>query len=216
MDAGEDDGVREEAVRLGHLKPRASEREIYLSATGFRAPSGSVLVTTASKVLAESLAKALAIEEDGVAFFRRASLLAADPRVKSSFYKIAHEKEQHRERLRAAIEEFSFRKLPKVVPPDVYPKDEFKDIECYVCGHQADVDKLPDVCPSCGAARYAFEKEISQETAWSLAATSSKATAKLYRGMASKLRSEARELFLGLAKAEQELAREAQYELSEA
>lgn len=168
-----------------------------------------------SKVIAQSLAKALAVEEDGVAFFRRASLLAADPRVKSSFYKIAHEKEQHLERLRAAVESFSFRRLPAVEHPDVYPRDEFKKIECYVCGTAADVDELPHVCPSCGAARYAFEKEIGQATAWSLAVTSSKAAGKLYRSLASSLRSEARDLFLGLAKAEQKLAREAQFELSE-
>lgn len=61
---------------------------------------------------------------------------------------------------------------PKV--PPFFPFDEYEKIECYVCGYVAKADDLPEVCPSCGAARYAFEREVSQDRAWDLVVRTTK------------------------------------------
>lgn len=58
--------------------------------------------------------------------------------------------------------------------PDLFPSEDYKKVECYVCGYEADADEIPESCPSCDAARYAFEKDVSQERAWELVARTTK------------------------------------------
>lgn len=117
----------------------------------------------------DSIRQAAQVERDGVAFFRRANKLAADPRVKFIFGRAAEEYENALK----AIEPLAKGKgTPKV--PTIFPFEEYNRIECYVCGYEATADEIPEVCPSCGAARYAFERELSQERAWDLVSRTTK------------------------------------------
>src|SRR5207244_660670 len=56
------------------------------------------------------------------------------------------------------------------VMPGIYPINVVSKVECYVCGFAADTKAMPNTCPNCGAARYAFEKEIALTKAWEIAA----------------------------------------------
>ena len=103
------------------------------------------------------------VDRDGAAFFRRANLLAADPRVKFIFGRAA---EEYENAAKAVAPLAKGKGKPKV--PSFFPFEEYETIECYVCGHVAHADDLPEVCPECGAARYAFEREVSQDRAWDL------------------------------------------------
>jgi len=103
------------------------------------------------------------VDRDGATFFHRANLLAADPRVKFIFGRAAEEFENARKVLAPLA-----KGKGKARVPSFFPFEEYDKIECYVCGHVADADDLPEACPGCGAARYAFEREVSQGRAWEL------------------------------------------------
>jgi len=109
------------------------------------------------------------VDRDGAAFFHRANLLAADPRVKFIFGRAA---EEYTNALHAVEPFAKGRGKPKT--PAFFPFEEYEKIECYVCGHVADAEDLPEVCPGCGAAQYAFEREVTQGSAWDLVARTTK------------------------------------------
>ena len=117
----------------------------------------------------DALRRVAQVDRDGAAFFHRANLLAADPRVKFIFGRAA---EEYRNALRA-VEPFA-KGRGKPAVPTFFPFEEYETIECYVCGHVADAEDLPEVCPGCGAARYAFEREVTQGSAWDLVARTTK------------------------------------------
>src|SRR2546426_8239955 len=117
----------------------------------------------------DALRQVAQVDRDGAAFFHRANLLAADPRVKFIFGRAA---EEYGNALRA-IEPFA-KGRGKANVPSFFPFEEYEKIECYVCGHVADAEDLPEVCPGCGAARYAFEREVTQGSAWDLVARTTK------------------------------------------
>ena len=117
----------------------------------------------------EAIRQLAQVERDGAAFFHRANRLAADPRVKFIFGRAAEEYENALK----ALEPFAKgRGTPKA--PAIFPFADYADVECYVCGFEVEGDDIPEVCPSCGAARYAFEKEVSQDRAWELVARTTK------------------------------------------
>ena len=119
----------------------------------------------------EAIRQVAQVDRDGAAFFRRANRLVADPRVKFIFLRAAEEygNAVHAlERLRGS--------KAKAKVPAFFPFAEYERIDCYVCGYEASADDIPEVCPSCGAARYAFEREVSQNRAWDLVARTTKAT----------------------------------------
>ena len=123
----------------------------------------------ASPKASEAIRQVAQVERDGATFFRRANRLAADPRVKFIFARAAEEYES----ALATLEPLAKGKgKPKV--PSLFPFDEYGKIECYVCGYQTGPDEMPEVCPSCGAARYAFEKEVTQGRAWELVTKTTK------------------------------------------
>src|SRR2546427_149118 len=65
------------------------------------------------------------------------------------------------------------------VMPGIYPMNVVAKVECYVCGFVAETKAMPNTCPNCGAARYAFEKEISLSKAWEIAADAGRKSATL-------------------------------------
>ncbi|HEV8595782.1 MAG TPA: hypothetical protein VGR51_09660 [Thermoplasmata archaeon] len=117
----------------------------------------------------DALRQAAQVERDGIAFFRRANKLAADPRVKFIFGRAA---EEYESALKALAPFAKGKGKPKV--PAIFPFEEYNRIECYVCGYESTAEEIPEVCPSCGAARYAFERELSQERAWDLVTRTTK------------------------------------------
>jgi len=117
----------------------------------------------------EAIRQLAQVERDGAAFFRLANRLAADPRVKFIFGRAAEEYENAAKVLGPLAKG---KGKPKV--PAFFPFEEYEDIECYVCGFVVKGDEIPEICPSCGAARYAFEKEVPQDRAWDLVARTTK------------------------------------------
>jgi hypothetical protein len=118
---------------------------------------------------ADALRIAAQVGRDGVAFFRRAKSLSADPRVKFIFGRAAEEFEKARD----ALEEVPGAKA-RGNAPAVFPFERFERMVCVVCGHEAKGKEPPKSCPACGAARYAFERDVKQDEAWNLVARSTK------------------------------------------
>ncbi|MBI4416171.1 MAG: hypothetical protein HY557_04220 [Euryarchaeota archaeon] len=120
------------------------------------------------------------VGRDAVAFFRRAKSLAADPRVKFIFDRATEVYERAVKLLES---------LPgargKAKAPDIFPFSEYERIECYVCGFEAKGDEPPESCPSCGAARYAFERDVSQDKAWDVVAKGTRDALALTRKLAA-------------------------------
>ncbi len=117
----------------------------------------------------EAVRQAAQVDRDGADFFRRANRLAADPRVKFIFGRAAEEYERA---YKVLVPLAKGRGKAKV--PSFFPFEEYETIECYVCGHVAKADDLPEVCPGCGAARYAFERDVHQGSAWDLVVRTTK------------------------------------------
>ncbi|OGS50939.1 MAG: hypothetical protein A3K65_03760 [Euryarchaeota archaeon RBG_16_68_12] len=55
----------------------------------------------------------------------------------------------------------------------MYPFEAVAKVECYACGYVS--EEIPPSCPSCGAARYAFEKEFKPSMAWEISVAAGKA-----------------------------------------
>src|SRR6266550_658781 len=89
------------------------------------------------------------------------------------------------------------------------------EVECYVCGFVADTKAMPNVCPSCGAARYAFEKEIALTKAWEIASETERHSAVLFRESAARAAGPARSLLEELAKEDESQATLADRQLAE-
>lgn len=161
---------------------------------------------------AQVVRRAAQIDRDGERFFQRANQLAADPRVKFIFGRAAEEYG----RALKLLEPLAKGK-GNVRVPSIFPFKEYDRIECYVCGFEARADALPEVCPSCGAARYAFEREVSRESAWNLVARTTKealaATRKIAKGVT---RGEAKEAMAEAAGIRKRLLEEAKEERARA
>ncbi len=116
--------------------------------------------------LDSALGAILRLEQDGVRFHRRASAIAADPRVRQLFERLATRCESSLAAIRDAASEADAH--PETSEgPSPYPWDAVAKVECYACGYVA--EEIPPSCPSCGAARYAFEKEFKASMAWEIA-----------------------------------------------
>jgi hypothetical protein len=114
----------------------------------------------------------LRLERDGVAFHRRASAVAADPRVRQLFERMARQREASLVALEDAVAKAKVEPLLSEGPTP-YPFDAVRKVECYACGYVA--EEIPASCPSCGAARYAFEKEFKASMAWEIAVAAGRA-----------------------------------------
>src|SRR5205814_10270785 len=101
------------------------------------------------------------------------------------------------------------------VMPGIYPLDAVAKVECYVCGFVADTKAMPNQCPSCGAARYAFEKEIALTKAWEIASETERHATVLIRESAARAAGPARTLLEELAREDEGQATLADRQLAE-
>jgi len=168
-------------------------------------------VKSSEREIEESFAASLALEEAGVAFYERAGAVTADPRVRLIFQRLARVKHDHLRLLRDRAAAMGVRGGHAAKAPTVYPTEAFARVECYVCGYGS-VD-IPDACPKCGSARYAFEKEVSKAMAWELAATSARASVAFLRGLEERYPA-GQPLLDSLRAAEEASAAEAEGELT--
>src|SRR5438876_970516 len=97
----------------------------------------------------------------------------------------------------------------------IFPLDAVAKVECYVCGFVAETKAMPSVCPSCGAARYAFEKEIALAKAWEIASETDRHSAVLFRASAAQAAGATRTLLEDLAKEDEGQAVQADRQLAE-
>ena len=168
-------------------------------------------MSSSERDIEDSFAASLALEEAGVAFFERAGAVTADPRVKLIFHRLARVKQDHIKLLRDRGAAMGVRGTHTSTAPAVYPTAAFARVECYVCGHSS-ID-IPDACPQCGSARYAYEKEINKSMAWELAATSARASATYLHSLEERYPA-GRPLLDPLRAAEEASARESEAELA--
>src|SRR5438132_4850611 len=104
---------------------------------------------------------------------------------------------------------------PAAVMPCTHTLDAVAKVECYVCGFVAETKAMPSVCPSCGAARYAFEKEIALAKAWEIASETGRHSAVLFRASAAQAAGPARTLLEDLAKEDEGQAVQADRQLAD-
>ncbi len=118
------------------------------------------------------------LEKEGAEFYERASKVAADPRARSLFHVMAESKLEAFRILSKELRELAggpplvredeldegpTDDLPQV--PRIYAVNTLVTAACYVCGEEVPVDALPRECPSCGASRYTFERDIDVKRA---------------------------------------------------
>jgi hypothetical protein len=152
------------------------------------------------------LTEALGIVLEGVTFYDLAHLAVADTRVKSTFEDLGRLKRSQLARLEAATGPNA---RAAVQSPKIYPLDVVEKVECYVCGHIADTRSMPSVCPSCGAARYSFEKEIALSKAWEIAGEAARKSSGRFRDLADHASGSGKALLSDLAKEDDGLAAQA-------
>lgn len=149
---------------------------------------------------------------EGVTFCELGHRAVADTRVKLTFEELGKRKRDQLARLESIAGPHARDAAPR---PGFYPIDVVSKVECYVCGHAVETVAMPDQCPSCGAARYSFEKEIALSKAWEIAAAAAKKSAALFRDLAAKATGPARSLLEGLAREEEGLAAQANQQAAE-
>ena len=152
---------------------------------------------------ADPLASAVGAVFEGVTFFELARRAVADTRVKVTFGDLAKRKREQLARLEALAGPRAKDAAPR---PGFYPIEAVAKVECYVCGFGVETQSMPEVCPSCGAARYSFEKEIAPTKAWEIAGTSARKSAALFRDLGGRAQGAAKVLLDELAREEDGLA----------
>jgi len=160
----------------------------------------------------EALVAALGAVLEGVTFYDLANLVVADTRVKLTFEQLGLRKRAQLERLEPVVGAG----LREIAPrPGIYPLEVVSRTECYVCGYGVETAAMPAQCPKCGAARYAFEKEIAQAMAWEIAGVTARKSAALFRLHAQKAAGASKSLLEDLAREEDTTAEEADRQRAE-
>ena len=167
-----------------------------------------------SKVGKESdaLARAIGAVVEGLTFYDLANAAVAEMRVKVAFEEMGRRKKAQLAKLEAIAGQNA---THAAVMPGIYPLDAVAKVECYVCGFVVETKAMPSVCPSCGAARYAFEKEIALTKAWEIASETGRHSAVLFRASAAQAAGPARTLLEELAKEDEGEAIQADRQLAE-
>ena len=156
----------------------------------------------------DALRIAAQVDRDGVAFFRRATSLVTDPRVKFIFGRAADEYGRALKSLEGVPGGKAKGKAPAVFPFEAYDR-----IECSVCGYETTGDEIPERCPSCDAVRYAFERDVKREEAWNLVARTTKESLALARKAAKVVtKAEARDAVAQAVEVHRKLLEEAKEE----
>ena len=164
------------------------------------------MVTLKPRGEADALAKAVGAILEGLTFYDLANVAVAEMRVKVAFEELGRQKRSQLARIEAVAGPHA---KEAAVLPGIYPMGAVSNVECYVCGYTAETKSMPSQCPSCGAARYAFEKEIALTKAWEIAAETDRSTAILLRASAAHASPSTRTVL-------EELAREDEGEASRA
>ena len=170
-------------------------------------------VTGAHTGLEASLGEVLRYARDGVAFFRRAGEVAADPRVRLAFERLAHERQSSLDDLEKSIKNGGLRLAP---PPGTgpYPFAAVAKVECYVCGYAS--EEIPTMCPRCGAARYAFEREFGRAKPWEIAVESARVGVAALEAALKEAEAPLRSTLGAVLERERTLLRESERELAAA
>jgi len=153
------------------------------------------------------------LERDGVTFFRRANEIAADPRVRQLFERLARDREEGARLIEDAIAKAGV-KVPPATGASLYPFEAVAKVECYACGYVA--TEIPTSCPQCGAARYSFEKEFTAAMVWEIVMSSGTALAHAAQASLAGARGGLKVALESLLKREQALTKEAEGELASA
>jgi len=82
-------------------------------------------------------------------------------------------------------------------------------------GYAVDTALMPTACPSCGAARYSFEKEIALSKAWEIAGAGARKSSDLFRTLAGKASGPSKPLLEALAREEDGTAAQADLHVAE-
>jgi len=160
----------------------------------------------------DALARALGAVVEGITFYDLANAAVAEMRVKVAFGKLGRRKKSQRARLEAVAGPSA---THAAVMPGIYPIDAVSKVECYVCGFAAETKSMPNQCPSCGAARYAFEKEIALTKAWQIASETGHRSAGILRAAASQVAAPVRAVLEELTREDEGQASQAERQLTE-
>ena len=161
---------------------------------------------------ADALGRAIGAVLEGLTFYDLANAAVAEMRVKVAFEELGRRKKGQLARLEAVAGPNA---KDAAVMPGIYPLDAVAKVECYVCGFAAETKAMPNQCPSCGAARYAFEKEIALAKAWEIAAETGRNTAVLFRKSAAQAPPATRAVLEELAQEDEGQATQAARQLAE-
>ncbi|HWM50401.1 MAG TPA: hypothetical protein VNO76_03530 [Thermoplasmata archaeon] len=160
----------------------------------------------------DALARALGAVVEGITFYDLANAAVAEMRVKVAFEELGRRKKSQLARLEAVAGPSA---THAAVMPGIYPIDAVSKVECYVCGFAAETKSMPNQCPSCGAARYAFEKEIALTKAWQIASETGHRSAGILRAAASQVAAPVRAVLEELAREDEGQASQAERQLTE-
>jgi len=160
----------------------------------------------------DALARAFGVLVEGLTFYDLANVAVAEMRVKVAFEELGRHKKDQLARLEGVAGSGA---KEAAVMPGIYPINVVAKVECYVCGFVAETKAMPNTCPNCGAARYAFEKEISLSKAWEIAADAGRKSAILFGESAAHAGGRAKVVLEELARDEEGQAVQAARQLSE-
>jgi len=160
----------------------------------------------------DALARAFGALVEGLTFYDLANVAVAEMRVKVAFEELGRHKKDQLARLESVAGSSA---KDAAVMPGIYPINVVAKVECYVCGFVAETKAMPNNCPNCGAARYAFEKEITLSKAWEIAAEAGRKSAILFGESAAHTGGRAKAVLEELARDEQGQAVQADRQLSE-
>ena len=160
----------------------------------------------------DALARAFGALVEGLTFYDLANVAVAEMRVKVAFEELGRRKKDQLARLENVAGSGA---RAAAVMPGIYPMNVVATVECYVCGFVAETNAMPSNCPNCGAARYAFEKEISLSKAWEIAADAGRKSATLFGESAAHTEGRAKTVLEELARDEEGHAVQAARQLAE-
>lgn len=160
----------------------------------------------------DALSRAIGAVVEGLTFYDLANAAVAEMRVKVAFEDLGRGKRAQLAKLETVAGPNA---KDAAVMPGIYPIDAVAKVECYVCGHIAETRVMPNQCPNCGAARYAFEKEIALSKAWEIAARTARKSAILLRDSATRAEGRTKIVLEDLAREEEGQAAQADKHLAE-
>lgn len=160
----------------------------------------------------DALAKAIGATLEGLTFYDLANAVAAEVRVKVAFEELGRLKKSQLARLESVAPPGL---MDAAKRPGIFPLDAVAKVECYVCGYTTEARTLPEQCPKCGAARYAFEKEFALSKVLEIAADTSRKSASLFREAAAQAQGPLKAVLGEMAREEEEHAADADKQLAD-